>query len=306
MEITNQYGALGVGFADDCCILVQHKNINNSMGYLQRITDELVEWGQTIGLTFNPTKTVCMIFHKHNLNNITYPNRKLKINNKEIEFSRSTRYLGLTLDDKLSWTEHFNKITKRAKQYMMQLLGTFCKSWGPKPNLVKWVYGSIVLARLCYAPMTWGYNIKQIYKTNKLRQINRLASLMMCPTRRKTPTEALEVINDLAPLEIYIQQQALKTYTRLEDQLDYDWSKLKIRNKQITPHLKYLKDLKSNITGGMIDTETTHRDISEKDYDIKIDPIKGKDRPTSSQINIYTDGSKTKVLRPNHIMYISI
>ena len=235
-----------------------------------------------------------MIFHKHNINNLTYPNKKLKINNKEIEFSRSTRYLGLIIDDKLTWAEHFTKVTKRAKQYLMQLLGTFSKSWGPRPNLVRWVYGSIVLARLCYAPMTWGFNIKLAHRIDKLRQVNRLASLMMCPTRNKSPTRALELIHDLVPLEIYIQQQALKTYTRLESQLDRDWTKTKQKNPNITPHLKYLKNLKQTITGGLVDTETTHKDISEKDYQIKIDPIKGRERPTGSQINIYTDGSKTK------------
>lgn len=62
IEIINKFGALGIGFADDCCILLHRTNINHSMSLVQRITNQLIAWSETLGLTFNPTKMVCMLF----------------------------------------------------------------------------------------------------------------------------------------------------------------------------------------------------------------------------------------------------
>ena len=37
LDIINQYGALGIGFADDCCILLHRKHINHIMSLIQRM-----------------------------------------------------------------------------------------------------------------------------------------------------------------------------------------------------------------------------------------------------------------------------
>ena len=42
INIINQFGALGIGFADDCCILLHRKHINHAMSLIQRIVDQLV------------------------------------------------------------------------------------------------------------------------------------------------------------------------------------------------------------------------------------------------------------------------
>ena len=44
----------------------------------------------------------------------------------------------------------------------------------------------------------------------------------------------------------------------------------------------------------MQDEETTLEYIDNKDYSIRIDSSKGIAKPTLSEINVYTDGSKTK------------
>ena len=61
---------------------------------------------------------------------------KIKMNNIEIEYSDSTKYLGVHIDSKLLWSTHFDKIAAKAKQYLMQLMGSLSKKWGPKPNII--------------------------------------------------------------------------------------------------------------------------------------------------------------------------
>ena len=103
INIINQFGALGIGFTDDCCILLHRKHINHAMSLIQRIVDQLVAWGNTMGLTFNPSKTVCIQFTRATDKTRKIPRNKLQINGAKVPFSLETRYLGVQLGSKLTW-----------------------------------------------------------------------------------------------------------------------------------------------------------------------------------------------------------
>ena len=60
-----------------------------------------------------------------------------------------------------------------------------------------------------------------------------------------------------------------------------------------TGHLHYWNNLAQTALNDLEDRETTVDLIDNKTYKINIDEIKGKLKPTLSQINIFTDGSKT-------------
>ena len=122
----------------------------------------------------------------------------------QVDFTNETKYLGVTLDSKLTWNTHFNNVATRGKQYLMQIMNALNKSWGPKPSLVRWIFSAIVRPRITYAAMCWSHSINQKTKFKKLQQINRLVSMMMAPARRSTPTKALEVINNIMPLDLYL------------------------------------------------------------------------------------------------------
>ena len=157
---------------------MHRKNPQHAVDIIQRVINELVIWGEKAGLKFNPQKTVAMMFTRSN--KLELPN-KIKMYDTEVDYSYETKYLGVLIDSKLLWTKHFNNITTRAKQYMMQMMGALCKKWGPKPRLVRWIYTAIVRPRLSYAAMTWSNSINQKTKLRKLTQINRLASMMTNP-----------------------------------------------------------------------------------------------------------------------------
>ena len=264
------------------------------MSLIQRITNQLIAWGETLGLTFNPAKTVCMLFTRDTEKTIKYPRNKLRINNTDINFSSDTRYLGVQIDNKLNWNQHFDKVTTRAKQYIAGLARSLNKTWGPKPKIARWLYTAIVRPRLSYASVAWAHSITQIHRKQKLERINRLASTILTPLRVKTPSAALEIINDLTPLDLFLQEVGLNTFCRLKLMNNTGWLKKNSKPLRFTPHLKYWQKEASNALGHMQDEETTLEYIDNKDYSISIDSSKGRAKPTLSEINVYTDGSKTK------------
>ena len=64
VEIINQWGTIGQGFADDLCMLRGGKDLNHITNTLQIILNQLQNWGSTCNLTFSPEKTFAMIFHR--------------------------------------------------------------------------------------------------------------------------------------------------------------------------------------------------------------------------------------------------
>ena len=143
--------------------------------------------------------------------------------------------------------------------------------------------------------LVWAHSINTISKKQRLGQINRLAAMMLTPTRKNAPTAALEIIHDLIPLELALHEIALNAYHRLKLMTQASWVNNKAKNQSLQPHLKILKHTDiTDITGTQTDTETIDEEINDKNYWVSINNKKGKAKPIPSQLNVYTDGSKTK------------
>ena len=105
-----QNGIHGTGFADDCSLLLHRQNIQTAKNLIQRACNELTEWGQEAGLKSNAQKMVVILFTKDT--KTKYPT-KLIMNEQAVDFSTDTKYLGVTIDSKLTWTKHFDKVAAR-------------------------------------------------------------------------------------------------------------------------------------------------------------------------------------------------
>ena len=56
IEIINQWGTVGQGFADDLCMLRGGKDLNHITNNLQILLNQLCKWGADCNLTFSPAK----------------------------------------------------------------------------------------------------------------------------------------------------------------------------------------------------------------------------------------------------------
>jgi hypothetical protein len=69
---------------------------------------------------FSVEKTVVMFFTNKRSSSYQMP-KGLEIYGQEIPFSKTAKYLGVTLDDKLSWKPHIENKIKKAKCTMMAI-----------------------------------------------------------------------------------------------------------------------------------------------------------------------------------------
>ncbi len=94
------------GFAEDTIIKIRAQTITELEIRAQIALAKLSDWAQNSKLTFNETKTKCVLFAK----NINYELPKIYLRGHELEVSKTFKYLGVYLDSKLNWFAHCNYI----------------------------------------------------------------------------------------------------------------------------------------------------------------------------------------------------
>ena len=105
-------------YADDIAIIITGDNIEEVHENTQNAIDTLETWARTWSLQFNSTKTKSMCFTKKRvMERLEEPEFTLKINQEEIEWVKTCKYLGVTLDaPSLTWKEHYEELTREGLQ----------------------------------------------------------------------------------------------------------------------------------------------------------------------------------------------
>ena len=159
-------------FADDTNLFYSHKNMENLFFTRNNELVKINEWFKANKLSLNIKKTKFTLFHKKSLTKsgstlpLAMPN--LQIGNKNIERVSSIKFLGVMLDEHLSWKDHIkiveNKLAKNigllyhVNQYLNE-------------SSLKTVYFSYIHSYLNYANIAWAStyptNLKQIHLKQK-------------------------------------------------------------------------------------------------------------------------------------------
>ena len=157
---------------------------------LNRVCRDLSLWVKKCGLTFNASKTVVLLFTKSSTTRKKYEDKKLiKMDGVQIPFSDSVKYLGVTLDNKLSWKPHIEAKTTACNKLMVMLNSNLIGMHAPKPKLSKWADTGVVRPKLFYACMTWGNTINTIQQLKKLvKALDKLAVRITTTISRKHST----------------------------------------------------------------------------------------------------------------------
>ena len=147
-------------------------------------------------------KNKMMIFH-YRQKNITHLIPKLKINGIPIEHVKEFNFLGIILDECMTWEAHINKISCKIARTVgaMKRLKRFIPSY-----ILKTLYTTLVLPYINYGILTWGHKIKRVNKLQKwaLRTITN--------SKYNAHTEPICKQLKLLPIRDIFQLASLKMY----------------------------------------------------------------------------------------------
>ena len=140
-------------FADDTAIYTSNRNTNYIYRQLQRHLDSLETWFDFWRLKVNVDKSSAVLFSKRR----PRAPPPLELFGERVEWTGGTKYLGVTLDRRLTWAEHTTHIQQTAIQRLGQLGPLINKKSKLKKQIQLTLYKGVVLPTLLYACEVWGY-----------------------------------------------------------------------------------------------------------------------------------------------------
>ena len=91
-------------------------------------------------------------------------------------------------------------------------------TFGPKPKLVGWAYTGVIRPKLLYACQAWAnkLNAEQI---KSMKRLDCQTTTAMAPIRRSTPQASMEIMFDLTPIKLLIEQTGTASFIRTRPHL---------------------------------------------------------------------------------------
>ncbi|MBY0581213.1 MAG: endonuclease/exonuclease/phosphatase family protein, partial [Rickettsiales bacterium] len=156
-------------FADDTNLFLSHENINILFSNMNNELKKISFWFKKNRLSLNIDKTKWTIFYPNNKKQILpiiMPD--LYIDNTILKREKITKFLGIFIDENLSWRPHINNISNK----VAKSIGILYKSRDilNKKQLTE-LYYSFIHCHLNYANIVWGSThktkLKSLYQHQK-------------------------------------------------------------------------------------------------------------------------------------------
>ncbi|GFX36948.1 RNA-directed DNA polymerase from mobile element jockey [Trichonephila clavipes] len=160
-------------FADDTAILASHTEPKLVARAINRHLLVLEDWFSKWKIALNVAKTEAVFFTRKT--RLNYPD--IYLHNERIPWSQSTKYLGVTLDKKLTFKQHITRI----RENFIKKAHTFSHLISRRSKLSRsnklLIYSSLLRPVITYASPVWSFAAKthiqklEVLQNKTLRQI---------------------------------------------------------------------------------------------------------------------------------------
>ena len=110
--------------------------------------DKLARWCAKGRIKLNPEKTKVIIFSKSRFAIRAEP--ALSLYGDLLSYHHQIKFLGITFDNRMTFTKHFEEILERCNQTFHRLRILVNKKWGPSPETILQIYKQCVRPILEY------------------------------------------------------------------------------------------------------------------------------------------------------------
>lgn len=189
-------------FADDLVIYSSDKSISSCSARLSSALNYLNVWLSDHGLSISPSKSNVVVFSRKRC----IPSISISVDNIVIPVCSDVKFLGVTLDSRLSGQSHLYKIIKKCEKNHNILRSVSGVWWGSHPYTQKLLYNAIIRSHFDY-----GSFLLEPCNSRALGTLDRLqykSLRVVIGAMRSSPTNALLVECVDPPLRIRRQYLA--------------------------------------------------------------------------------------------------
>lgn len=197
-----------VGFADDIVLTVTGESTKD-VELLATIAIQQVEvWMRGAHLTIAPHKTeMVLISNRKSVQTAT-----ITVGTHTIQSRRSLKYLGVMIDDRLSFNSHVDYATKRASEAIRRVARMMPNRLGPRASKRR-LLASVATSILRYGAAAWNGGLRTSRNLDLLSRSYRLMSMRVCSAFRTISSDAVNVIAGMIPISILLTEDT-ECYTR--------------------------------------------------------------------------------------------
>ena len=139
-----------IHFADDTTLNITHKNLRVLQACVKHDLSVITDWFGANSLTLNINKTSLLLFDYRKKQNSVL---EIKVSGNLIKSAKTTKFLGVMLDNNLNWEELYDKLKSKINRNYALL----CRS---KTLLnvhgMKMLYYAQIYSHLSYCFVLWG------------------------------------------------------------------------------------------------------------------------------------------------------
>ena len=139
-------------------------NIDRISAEMNKEIKKITDWLAVNKLSLNASKTKFMVFHYYQKVIADKDVPQLKIGNIDIERVKEFNFLGLSINENLTWSSHAKKISNKITRIIgiMNRLKRFLPL-----SALKLMYFSLINIHLQFCVATWGFDHSRINKLQK-------------------------------------------------------------------------------------------------------------------------------------------
>ena len=186
-------------YADDNTPYAMEKDTQALIYTLENDTSMMMEWFRINEMKSNSDKCHLIIANETNM--------EAKIGNDTIKGTDSVKLLGITIDNKLKFSEHVSNLCKKANQKLHALarVSTFMNK-----KKLRMIMKSFIMSQFNYCPLIWMFHSRTL--NNRINRIHERALKLVYKDSNKTFIELLEKDESFSIHQRNLQKLATEMY----------------------------------------------------------------------------------------------
>lgn len=201
-------------YVDDLQIGYQHADLNQIKEKIQPTINSIIKWGDNNGFKFSSSKTKAVHF---TIDPRLICSPALQLNQENLQYSDSTKFLGLIWDKKLNWKAHLSTLKIKCTKLLGMLRSITSQEWGADQATTMMLYRSLIRSRLDYGSVI--YNSANDTDLQVLNTIANDAMRMATGAFKSTPVSSLEILTNEMPLKMRRETLTLKYFFKTKSHL---------------------------------------------------------------------------------------
>ena len=196
-------------YVDDFAIWFCYSDEYDGQKKLQEAINNVASWTSSHGFKISATKTVAITFTKKR----RVPNITLVLDNHPIKFVNHTKFLGLFLDQRMTWRYHINYLRNKCSKALALLKKLSHTKWGSDRATLLYLHKTLVLSVLDYGCHLYASASKSVLRT--LDPIHNAGLRMATGAFKSSPVASLYVETGICPLDQRRVEYSLNYYSQV-------------------------------------------------------------------------------------------